>query len=88
MCSPEPRKSLCNCLYKYPVLHAFVIRTHGTDGFLEIPVVAFLQLRFSIAQVKSNFRNKLSGDIAQVSLLECDLTTAAHYVTQHAHSPV
>ena len=48
-------------------------------GFLEIP---------TRAEVKSNFRNKLSGELTQVSLLECDLATAPHDVTQHAHSPV
>ena len=57
-------------------------------GFLEIPMVVFFTTRFSRAEVKSNFRNELSGEITQVSLLECDLATAAHDVSLHSHSPV
>ena len=70
--------AVVNCLYKHPVLHTFVTRTHSTDGVSGN----------SNAQVKSNFRNEFSGEITQVRLLECDLATAPHDVTQHAHSPV
>ena len=35
---------------------------------------------FSRAQVKPNFRNKLSGELTQARLSECDLATAAHDV--------
>ena len=75
-----PGSHCVNCLYKNPVLHTFVTAlmvSGNSSGSV-----------FTRAQVKSNFRNKLSGEITKVSLLECDLTTAAHDVTQHAHSPV
>ena len=66
-----PGSHCVNCLYKNPVLHIFVTLMVSGNSSGSV---------FTRAQVKSNYRNKLSGQLTQVSLLECDLATAAHDV--------